>query len=421
MSVCLLYIRRQLIALHAELHLRSSTLSAHRKRQAKERIRNTHLVRTRLQKLPRLQPSPHLQQRDIPLLDTLPQRLAPALTAQLPQNRQRALEEIEVRIQTSADTLEQQDADHDVHEVAFHAHVVRAHHAQHLGEHVPDPDVAERKGLALDAEDEVLHAQGEDLGVDDGVGLAAALDHEVPGAVAVELGDGLEEVEEVGAVGLVEGGDEAGVDEDELGAVALLLDLMELLRPGFGVVAVGAELREDFLGDVFGVGGRVGLLVPAEGEIESFGLVEADHDVSGVEVGVNEVVDEEHVQEGVEAFIGDFLLEDSAAVFEEGGEGNALRKFFDEDLPRAVFAVGVGEPSGCAIFKILAEHYQVGGFDAHVKLEAHHLAELADFVGKGEPFDGWNGIQDIGKEGHYAEVTADEAFDLGVKDFDGYI
>ena len=73
-------------------------------------------------------------------------------------------------------------------------------------------------------------------------------------AVAVELGDGFEEVEEVGAVGLVEGGDEAGVDEDQLRAVALLVDLRELLRPGFGVVSVGAQLGEDFFGDVFGVG-----------------------------------------------------------------------------------------------------------------------------------------------------------------------
>lgn len=299
--------------------------------------------------------------------------------------------------------------------------MVRAHHAQHLGEHVPDLDVAERERLALDAEDEVLHAQGEDLGVDDGVGLAAALDHELPGAVAVKLGDGFEEVEEIGAVGLVEGGDEAGVDEDQLGAVALLVDFVELLRPGFGVVSVGAELREDFLGDVFGVGGRVGLLVPAEGEVESFGLVEAYHDVAGVKVGVDEVVDKEHVQEGVEAFVGDFLLEDSAAVFEEGGEGDALREFLNEDLPRAVFAVGVGEPGCCAVFKFLPEHYQVGGFDAHVKLETHHLAELAHFVGKGEPFDGWNGVESVGEEGHYTQVPADEAFDLWVKDFDGYI
>ncbi len=246
--------------------------------------------------------------------------------------------------------------------------MVPAHHAQHLGEHVPDLDVAEREGLALDAEDEVLHAQGEDLGVDDGVRLAAALDHEVPRAVAVELGDGFEEVEEIGAVGLVEGGDEAGVDEDQLRAVALLVDLHELLRPGFRVVAVGAQLGEDFFGDVFGVGGRVGLLVPAEGEVESFGHVEAHHDVAGVEVGVDEVVDEEHVQEGVETFVGDFLLEYSAAVFEEGGEGDALREFFDEDLARAVFAVWVGEPGCCAVFEFLAEHGQVGGFDAHVKL-----------------------------------------------------
>lgn len=110
--------------------------------------------------------------------------------------------------------------------------MVRPHHAQHLGEHVPDLDVAEREGAALDAEDEVLHAEREDLGVDDSVRLPAARDHQVPRAVAVELGDGFEEVEEVGAVRFVEGGDEAGVDEDQLRAVALGVDALELLRPG---------------------------------------------------------------------------------------------------------------------------------------------------------------------------------------------
>jgi hypothetical protein len=95
---CLLYIRRQLVALDAELHLRNVThqhTSSHSKRRQRE---YTHLVRTSLQKLPRFQTNPHLQQRDIPLLDTLPQRLPPTLTPQLPQNRQRALKKVQVRI-----------------------------------------------------------------------------------------------------------------------------------------------------------------------------------------------------------------------------------------------------------------------------------------------------------------------------------
>lgn len=186
-------------------------------------------------------------------------------------------------------------------------------------------------------------------------------------------------------------------------------------------MAVRAQLREDFLGDVLGVGGGVGLRVPAEGEVEALGLVETHHDVARVEVRVHEVVDEEHVEEGVEAFVGDFLLEDAAAVFEEGGEGDPLCEFFDEHLARAVFAVRVGEPGCGAVFEFLAEHGQVGGFDAHVELEAHHFSELVDFVGEGEPFDGWDGVEDIGEEGHYAEVAADEAFDFWVKDFDGYV
>ena len=62
------------------------------------------------------------------------------------------------------------------------------------------------------------------------------------------------------------------------------------------------------------------------------------------------------MEEGVEAFVGDFLLEDAAAVFEEGGEGDALGEFFDEDLAGGVGGIGVGEPGCRAVLELFAEH-----------------------------------------------------------------
>lgn len=229
----------------------------------------------------------------------------------------------------------------------------------------------------------MLHLEREDLGIDDGLGAAAPLDHQVAGAVAVELGDGLEEGEEVLAVCLVEFGDEARVDEDELRAVSLPVDVLQLGLPRLGAVAVGPQFLQHLFGDVGGFGRVVGSFVSAEGEVELLGFVEAHHDVPWVQVGVDEVVEEEHAQEGVEAFVGDFLLEDAAAGFEEGFEGDAVGEFFDEDLPRGVFDVGVGEPGGRSVFEVIAEDGEVGGFDSEVELEAHHLAELRDFVGEG--------------------------------------
>ncbi len=77
----------------------------------------------------------------------------------------------------------------------------------------------------------MLHFEREDLFVDDGVGLPAAFAHQMACFVAVEFGDGFEEVEEVAAVGGVEFCDEAGVDEDELGAEAFAVDFGELCFP----------------------------------------------------------------------------------------------------------------------------------------------------------------------------------------------
>lgn len=367
-----------------------------------------HLVGAGLQELPGLQADPDLQHTRIPLPHTPQQTRAPTLRAQLAQDRQRALEQVQIRIQTPADALEQQDADDHVDEVALHADMVAAHHAQHLVQHIADLDVAEGEGAGFDAEDEMLHPEREDLAVDHRFGLAAPLHHQVARPVAVELGNRLEEVEEVGPVRAVERRHQARVDEDELRAVPLRVDAGELVGPRGAVVPVRAEAREDFLGDVFGVGGRGGgLLVAAQAEVDLLGLVEAHHDVARVEVGVDEVVDQQHVQEGVEPFVRDLLLEHAAAVFEEGGERDPRGEFLDQDLPGGVLGVGEGEPGGGAVLEVLAEHGQVGGFDPEVELQAHHLAELGDLAREVEPLHGGDGVDDGGEAGHDAEIAPD--------------
>ena len=106
----------------------------------------------------------------------------------------------------------------------------------------------------------------------------------------------------------------------------------------------------------------------AQGEVDLFGFVEADHDVARVEVGVDEIVDEEHVQESVETFVRDLFLKDAAAVFEEGGQGDAGCEFFDQDLTGGVFGVRVGEPGCGAVSEFFAKHDEVCGFDAEVEL-----------------------------------------------------
>ena len=97
---------------------------------------------------------------------------------------------------------------------------------------------------------QMLHPQRENLLIDHRRGLPTPLYHQVARFVAVELGDGFEEVEEILAVGVVEFGDEACVDEDELRPVAFAVEGCEGGCPGFFVVAVWAQAGEDFFCDV---------------------------------------------------------------------------------------------------------------------------------------------------------------------------
>ena len=239
----------------------------------------------------------------------------------------------------------------------------------------------------------MLHLEREHLPLEHGVRRPAPLHHQLPRAVPVELGDRPEQREEVVAVGGGELGHQARVDEDELGAEPLPVDLREGGLPAARVRAERPQPLQHLLRDVGG-GGRVGRGgVPPEGQVEPRGLVEAHHDVAGVEVGVDEVVEEEHAEEGVEALVGEVVLEEAGAGGEEGRERDAVREFFDQDLAGCVFGVGVGEPGGGAVFEVFAEDGEVGGLDAQVELQPHHFAELGHFVGEGQPFDGGDGVE----------------------------
>lgn len=184
-------------------------------------------------------------------------------------------------------TFEEEYRDDRVDEIGLELDMVHANVVQDLGEDVGDLDVGEGERLALDAQDEVLHPQRKGLVVDDELGRATPLDHEAPGAVAVKLRDGAEEVEEVAAVALVEGGDKARVDEDDLGLVPEEVDAIELGEPGGAVVRYGTKAVDDVDAvDVGGVLGGVGFGVISpvcpEGGEDALGrwLEELDHDVA---------------------------------------------------------------------------------------------------------------------------------------------
>jgi len=85
--------------------------------------------------------------------------------------------------------------------------------------------MAKREGLALHVQHDVLHLQGERLFVDNEVGSATPLDHELTRPVAIEFGNSPEEIEEVLAVGRIEGVRETYIDEDDLRDITLRSEL----------------------------------------------------------------------------------------------------------------------------------------------------------------------------------------------------
>ena len=54
-------------------------------------------------------------------------------------------------------------------------------------------------------------------------------------------------------------------------------------------------------------------------------------------------------------------------------------------------------------------------------MEAHHFTELKNFIREGEPFHGGNCVDGSGEKGHNFKVTANDAFDFWMEDFNGDI
>ena len=92
---------------------------------------------------------------------------------------------------------------------------------QNLCEQIRDLDLPKRERLSFNAQNQMLHLECKRLWFNGELGTPTAFDHELAGSVAVELRYGAEEVEEVLSVFFIEGGDEACVNEDDLGDVTL--------------------------------------------------------------------------------------------------------------------------------------------------------------------------------------------------------
>lgn len=115
-----------------------------------------------LQVLPYLETDPYFEHGGVALAYTFEERGAAALDTELAENRESAaervsiqmegsigwgvrslpLEQIEVRIETSPNPLEEENADDHVDEVTLHAHVMASDHAQDFVQDVADLDVA---------------------------------------------------------------------------------------------------------------------------------------------------------------------------------------------------------------------------------------------------------------------------------------
>jgi hypothetical protein len=147
----------------------------------------------------------HFQHRsEIPRREFPHRLLRGHLPPQLPQNRQRALEQVQLRIELPSDAFEQQDRNDGVDKVALHLDMVLSHRLEHVRQDVGDPDLSEGERLALDAQDEMLHLERKGLRLDGQFGSSAAFYHELSRSVAVKFGDGAKKVKEVLSIDGVE-------------------------------------------------------------------------------------------------------------------------------------------------------------------------------------------------------------------------
>lgn len=142
-----------------------------------------------------------------------------------------------------------------------------------------------------------MHSQGEDFLVNDGLGLLTPLNHQRACSVPVEFCDSTEQGKEVFTIDGVEFGDEASINENELGLVGFLAQFCQLGFPGFRVIKVGTEAVKGGFSHIVGIGGwRWGWRLASEWagkqgeEIDFFRFIESDHNVTRVEVRMDEII-----------------------------------------------------------------------------------------------------------------------------------
>jgi len=282
-----------------------------------------------LQEATRLEANPYLEHREIPSTD----HRSTALSTKLSQDGKRTSKEVQLRVQVSPDTLEKQDAENHVDEVALQANMVRPHHREYLVQDVANLYVTKSESAALDTQNKMLHSQCEHLTIQDCLRLPAPLDHQMPCFVAIELSNGLEKIKEVPAVLAIELRDQTCVDEDQLRPVSFVIDLSKCSLPLIRIPSVWSQTLEDFLCHVrrFFRPGCAIFLSSEDGYVKFFRLVKADHDITRMQVCVDEVVNENHVEESIKSFVGDILLEYASTILEEILHWDALGELFNQN------------------------------------------------------------------------------------------
>src|SRR5579871_85877 len=95
-----------------------------------------------------------------------------------------------------------------------------------------------------------------------------------------------------------------------------------------------------------------------------------------------------------------------------------MGKLFNEDFARCVLLIWFWKGYCTSICELLLENLKVGTFDSKVELEFHHLRKLINFIWKGKPLHGWDGVDDACKESHDSNVSIDHGPYLRMEDFD---
>lgn len=140
-----------------------------------------------------------------------------------------------------------------------------------------------------------------------------------------------------------------------------------------------------------------------------------------MQVGMNEIVEQQHAKKGVQSLGGNISLEHTAPILQEVSQRHAVGELLDQDTPCREFRVREGKPSCGAILEVLAEDGEVCGFNAHVELQLHHLTKLVNLVWKREPFYRGDEVEHRCNGSHNSQVPAYRALDPRVQDLDGHI